>query len=67
MAGPDRLGKVLAQGVAGLRLTCADCGHAGRMAAAEALSIFGDTATPNRIRERLRCSHCGSRRCDVRI
>jgi hypothetical protein len=37
------------------------------MARAEALKTFGDGATPNRIRERLRCSRCGSRRCEVRV
>jgi hypothetical protein len=67
MAGPERLGRVLSETGRGISFTCSDCGHAGRMARAEALKTFGDGATPNRIRERLRCSRCGSRRCEVRV
>jgi hypothetical protein len=37
------------------------------MGKAEALDTFGDSATPNRIRDRLRCFRCGSRRCEVRV
>ncbi len=67
MAGPERLGRVLSDSGRGLSFRCADCGHGGHMGKADALDTFGDQATPNRIRERLRCSSCGSRRCEVRV
>lgn len=65
MAGPDRLGRVYAGGP--LRFTCSDCGHTGEMSKAKAVQTFGELATPGEVRERLRCSKCGAKRCQVQI
>jgi hypothetical protein len=65
MAGPDHLGKVLASSIGGLTFKCYACNHKGHMPKQQALKTFGDHATPNRIRERLRCSKCGSKKCEV--
>ena len=66
MAGPDRLYRVLTGGK-GLQFTCADCGHTGQMAAEVALAKFEPIAMPSQVRNRMRCSKCGSKRCEVRI
>ena len=65
MAWPARLGRELRAGGV-LKLLCNDCGHAGSMPAKQAMKVFGELAMPSEVHARLRCSACGSKKCEAR-
>jgi len=66
MSMPDRLGHALG-GYSELRFLCSDCGHTGSMPNKQALAVFGELAMPFEVRARLRCSQCGSKRCETQL
>ena len=66
MAHPDRLGRALGHN-GSLRFKCRDCGHEGAMPGDVALAAFGELAMPSEVRNRLRCSKCGSKSCEIHL
>jgi hypothetical protein len=50
-----------------LRITCQDCTHGVAWDRAEAIARCGPEATPMDLRDRLRCSACGSRRVQYQL